>query len=244
MSAIPPAFHQNLRFYLSGPAPCPYLPAQVERKLFTRLDGDSDPGPAVVNAALCRAGFRRSHDVVYRPACPNCNACTPVRIPVRVFQPSRSQRRVMAHNTDLTWTRADAAPTPELFALFMAYQRSRHGDSDMARMTESDFAAMLQEGGADTHLHLLRDGAGMLKGCMITDNVGDGLSAVYSFYDPDDARRSLGTFLILALIAEAQRRDEPFVYLGYWIAASRKMAYKAKFQPMQYLSPRGWDWWL
>jgi arginyl-tRNA--protein-N-Asp/Glu arginylyltransferase len=247
MSIIPPGVSRNLQFYLSGALPCPYLPAQVERKLFTRLEGEDPAVDAAINGALCRAGFRRSHDVIYRPACSNCNACIPVRVPVRLFDASASQRRVAARNLGLVWERADPAPTSELFALFSNYQLGRHGDSDMARMTLRDFAAMLEEGRADTHLYLLRDATEQkadwtLVGCMIADHVGDGLSAVYSFFDPTQSRRSLGTHLILSLINEARAQDWPFVYLGYWVAASRKMAYKVKYRPLQFLGPNGWDW--
>jgi arginyl-tRNA--protein-N-Asp/Glu arginylyltransferase len=242
MSIIPPGVSHSLQFYLSGPLPCPYLPAQVERKLFTRLNDDDPALSADINATLCRAGFRRSHNVIYRPACTACNACVPVRIPVRVFLPSRSLRRVTAQNRDLFWQRTEATATAELFILFSSYQNSRHGDSDMARMNYHDFAAMLQEGHADTHLYLLRDGCGKLKGCMIADHVGDGLSAVYSFFDPGDLKRSLGTFLILSLVTEAQVQEWPCVYLGYWVAQSRKMSYKARFTPLQALGPHGWDW--
>ena len=112
----------------------------------------------------------------------------------------------------------------------------------MARMSAADFAAMLTEGRADTHLYLLRDSLNNLKGCIIADHVGDGLSAVYSFFAPQEAPRSLGTFLILSLVAEAQKRHWPFVYLGYWVAESRKMSYKTRFKPMQFLGPNGWDW--
>jgi arginine-tRNA-protein transferase len=242
MSIIPPGIALNLQFYLSGPLPCPYLPAQVERKLFTRLNPD-DPQPnADINGALCRAGFRRSHDILYRPACGACNACVPVRIPVAVFSPSRSLRRVAAYNRDLHVDCLPPRPSAELFSLFSAYQQARHGDSDMAHMTAKDFAAMLEEGCADTHLYCLRDGDNVLQGCMIADHVGDGISAVYSFFSPEMPRRSLGTALILSLIAAAQERHWPFVYLGYWIALSRKMSYKSRFQPLQILTPNGWNW--
>ena len=246
MSIIPPGMNHGLQFYLSGPMPCPYLPDQVERKLFTRLQsGETGGGRAFnadVNAALCRAGFRRSHAVVYRPACSACNACTPVRIPIHIFTPSRSQRRVLSRNKDLTWRRVDLKPTAEIFALFSSYQNTRHSDSDMAHMSEEEFAAMLQEGQADTHLYQLCDADGALKGCMIADHVGDGFSAVYSFFTPDEEQRSLGTQMILSLIAEAQAQNLPFIYLGYWVAQSRKMSYKTRFRPLQFLGPNGWDW--
>jgi len=242
MSIIPPGITHDLQFYLSGPLPCPYLPAQVERKLFTRLGTENVSANTQTNAALCRVGFRRSHDVVYRPACNACNACIPVRIPVNLFIPSRSLRRLAKQNRDLLWERADPSPSSELFKLFTAYQAARHSDSDMARMREDDFASMLQEGRVDTQLYLLRGEQSTLMGCIITDAVGDGFSAVYSFFAPHEARRSLGSYLVLSLIGEAQRQRLPFIYLGYWVAESRKMSYKARFGPLQFLGPNGWGW--
>jgi len=241
MSVIPPGLSRLLQFYLSGPLPCPYLPDRVERKLFTRLTGD--PGTDTeINATLTRAGFRRSHDIVYRPACPSCNACVPVRVPVRNFKPSRSLRRIASINRDLALEIVDTAVTDEQYALFMSYQAMRHPDSDMALMSRAEFANMLREGEADTCIYQLRKTDGTLAGGIITDHVNDGLSAVYSFFSPNEARRSLGAQLILTLISEAQRQNLSYVYLGYWIAASRKMSYKARFRPLQALGPQGWDW--
>ncbi len=241
MSIIPPGLSRLLQFYLSGPLPCPYLPGRVERKLFTRLTGNPETDTEI-NSTLTRAGFRRSHDIVYRPACHECNACIPVRIPVRAFLASRSLRRIAVHNRDLTLEIAGPEVTPEQYQLFMAYQTIRHPDSDMARMSWHDFTHMLSEGEADTHIYQLRDPKGVLVGGIIVDHVSDGYSAVYSFFSPHEPRRSLGAQLILTLIAEAEKNNLPYVYLGYWIAASRKMAYKARFQPMQALGPQGWDW--
>jgi arginine-tRNA-protein transferase len=242
MSVVPPGLALNLPFYLSGPLPCPYLPMQVERKLFTRLDADASESNAEINGALCRAGFRRSQDILYRPACSACNACIPVRIPVRTFLPSRSLRRVRALNRDLHIERLPYASTPELFDLFCAYQKARHSDSDMARMDAVAFSAMLQDGRAETELYGLRDQKGVLKGCMISDVVGDGFSAVYSFFTPYEPRRSLGSALVLVLIEAAEEKKISFVYLGYWIEAARKMTYKARFRPLQFLGPNGWAW--
>ena len=241
MSIIPPGLSRLLQFYLSGPLPCPYLPGRVERKLFTRLTGEKETD-AEINATLTRAGFRRSHDIVYRPACHECNACIPVRIPVRAFTPSRSLKRIASINRDLTLEIGGTDVTEEQYALFTAYQATRHPDSDMARMSWSDFTHMLKEGEADTHIYQLRAPSGELVGGIITDHVSDGYSAVYSFFAPHQSRRSLGAQLILTLIEEARIRNLPYVYLGYWIAASRKMAYKARFQPLQALGPQGWDW--
>ncbi len=241
MPLIPPDFSDTLQFYLSHENPCPYLSGQSERKLFTFLTPDNLTTNTKVNATLCRAGFRRSQTVIYRPACTACNACIPIRIPVQLFTPSHSLRRVASHNRDLQCQHAEPIPTPELFALFSAYQNARHSDEDMARMTADDFDAMLQEATVDTRLYQLRDKNGILKGCIITDFVEDGLSAVYSFFTPDEPRRSLGSALVLALIAEAKQCELPFIYLGFWVAESPKMAYKTRFQPLQFLTPQGWD---
>ncbi len=241
MSIIPPGLSRLLQFYLSGPLPCPYLPDQIERKLFTRLTGEASTD-IEINATLTRAGFRRSHDIVYRPACPNCNACVPVRVPVRYFKPSRSLKRIASINRDLMLEIAGTDVTDEQFALFSAYQAARHPDSDMARMSRSEFINMLQEGEVDTRVYLLRHRGEELVGGIITDHVSDGLSAVYSFFSPHEPRRSLGAQLILSLIEEAKRRNLPYVYLGYWISGSRKMSYKARFRPLQALGPQGWEW--
>ncbi len=241
MSIIPPGLSRLLQFYLSGPLPCPYLPDRVERKLFTRLTGDTS-SDIEINATLTRAGFRRSHDIVYRPACHDCNACVPVRIPVRAFTASRNLRRIAKMNADLKLEIVGTDVTLEQYQLFIEYQIHRHPDSDMARMSFLDFSHMLKEGEANTRLYQLRDTTGLLIGGMITDHVSDGYSAVYSFFSPHYPKRSLGVQLILTLIAEAEQNKLTYVYLGYWIAAARKMAYKARFQPLQALGPQGWDW--
>lgn len=237
MSVIQPPQRPLQQFFRSGPMPCPYLPGRVERKLFTRLIG---PYAAEVNSTLSRAGFRRSHDIVYRPVCPNCHACVPVRVPVAEFEPSRSQKRVLKLNQDVRLTERPAYATAEQYRLFAGYQASRHGDSDMARMAMGDFAAMVDEGRADTGLLEARDATGRLIGCMLIDRLSDGYSAVYSFYDARQERRSLGTFMILGLIDRARAEGLPHVYLGYWIEQSRKMAYKVRFQPLEALGRDGW----
>ncbi len=228
-------------FYLSRPGPCPYLADQTERKLFTPLPPSDEEERAALNAALCHAGFRRSQSIAYRPACLSCAACLPVRIPVTRFAPSRSLRRIRARNADLQLEKHPPRFTPELFALFLAYQKSRHAESDMTQMSETDFREMLEVGGAHTELYVLRDHTGVLQGCLIADDVGDGTSAVYSFFAVDAPRRSLGTALILSVIEDARTRGLAYVYLGYWIAASRKMAYKSRFQPLESLGSSGWN---
>ncbi len=224
-------------FYRSGPLPCPYIPGRTERKLFTRVTPDA---VAAANAILTRAGFRRSHDIIYRPVCGNCQACVPVRIPAAAFVPDRRMRRTMRANADLVMRIEPARATDEQFALFRAYQTGRHPDSDMARMTAADYVAMVEDGSTASLMLSLRDAAGRLFGVMLADLLEDGLSAVYSFFDPAEHRRSLGTQMILLLVEEARRRGLDYVYLGYWIAESRKMAYKRAFHPIEALTSTGW----
>ncbi len=241
MSIIPPGLTRLLQFYLSGPLPCPYLPGRIERKLFTRISGPVETDTEV-NSALTRAGFRRSHDIIYRPACSDCSACVPVRVPVVAFEPSRSLRRIASMNQDLTLEVTKPDITDELYKLFMDYQSARHPDSEMAQMSVADFTLMLQEGQADTYIYQMRESSGVLAGAIITDHISDGVSAVYSFFSSREPRRSLGALMILTLIKEMQEKRLPYVYLGYWISASRKMAYKSRFRPLQALGPHGWDW--
>jgi arginine-tRNA-protein transferase len=238
MSVIPPPNRPLQQFFRSGPMPCPYIVGRIERKLFTRLGGH---GAAEVNSVLSEAGFRRSHDIVYRPVCPGCSACIPVRIPVARFEPGRTMKRIARLNAGLVFTQGPASATVEQFRLFSAYQASRHGDSDMARMTLSEYSAMIDEGRADTHVYELREASGRLVGAILTDRLNDGLSAVYSFFDAAMDRHSLGTTLVLCLIERALGLGLAHVYLGYWIAESRKMAYKARFRPLEGLGPRGWQ---
>ncbi|MGB4102312.1 MAG: arginyltransferase [Alphaproteobacteria bacterium] len=241
MSMIPSGLSRLAQFYLSGPLPCPYLPGQVERKLFTRITGVTDRD-AALNSALTRAGFRRSHDIVYRPACPSCQACVPVRVPVAEFTPGRSQRRIMRRNADLYAQIVAAEPDDEQFELFLSYQRARHADSDMARMSYADYRAMIKEGQAVTHLLTLRRRVDdVLCAVMLTDRLSDGFSAIYSFFTPDNPQRSLGTQTIISLIGAAQAENLSYIYMGYWIKAARKMAYKVQFRPVQKLGPHGWE---
>jgi arginine-tRNA-protein transferase len=230
--AVPPQ-----HFYRTAALPCPYLRGRVERKLVTELAGRD--APAFYNA-LSRAGFRRSHNLAYRPACAGCSACLPVRIPVADFTLSRSLKRIRKLNRDLTARVAAPAVTVEQYRLFLRYQRLRHADSDMAAMTYGDYRAMVEDSPVTTAFVELRDAHGALRGACLVDVLDDGLSAVYSFYDPEDGSRSLGNLLVLALVDEAQQRHLPYVYLGYLIEESPKMAYKARFRPLEALEPGGW----
>lgn len=237
MSVIKPGVTSLHHFFRSGPMPCPYLAGRIERKLFTRLTG---PDSEALNSTLSQAGFRRSHDIIYRPVCPGCKACVPVRIPVARFAPSRTMRRTCKANADLVMTERPARATQEQYDLFLRYQRSRHGDSDMARMSLSDYAAMIEEGSVASSMFEFRAADGMLAAAMVSDCLADGFSAVYSFFDTDLSNRSLGTYMVLALVDRAAALGLPHVYLGYWIESSPKMSYKSRFRPLEALTRDGW----
>lgn len=229
---------QTARFYYSAPAPCPYMPGRVERRIFADLCG---PQAAFSYELLSEAGFRRSLSFAYRPACPGCNACVPVRIPVAEFVDTRAWRRIKNANTDLISTRVTARATAEQYALFARYQHLRHHDGEMARMSMADYQTMVEVGAMDSMILELRDAQRRLIAACLTDRMARGLSAVYSFFEPDFSARSLGSLLILRLIDEARVDGLDHVYLGYWIEGSRKMAYKARFKPLEALTREGWQ---
>jgi arginine-tRNA-protein transferase len=233
---------RQLRFYLTAPAPCPYLPDRLERKVFAHLPMGEG---AVVNDSLSQSGFRRSQNIAYRPACETCAACVSVRIPAADYALSRSDRRTLNRNADLQRSLVEAEATLEQFELLRRYLRARHAEGGMTDMAWPDFVAMIEDTPVRSHLMEYRrpsvDGApGELVGCVLVDLLGDGLSLVYSFYDPDLPRRSLGRFMILDHLAQARLTSIPHVYLGYWVRGSAKMDYKARFQPLEALGPTGW----
>jgi arginine-tRNA-protein transferase len=229
---------QPLRqFFTAGPVACPYVAGRAERKLIVELTGAA---AADFYDELSRAGFRRSQGFAYRPACPQCTSCVPVRIAVNDFAHSRSTRRVRNGNRGLHGRLVAARATPEHFQLFVAYQRSRHPDSDMAAMTYADYRSMVEDTPLRTVIAEFRDAVGTLIAASLIDRLDDGVSAVYSFYDPSLEKRSLGTWSILWLVEECGRQGLPYVYLGYWIGESPKMAYKARFPAIERLSASGW----
>ncbi len=226
-----------LTFYRSGPMPCPYLPGRIEQQLFTELSGN---GVQEVFEQLSLGGFRRSHHIAYRPACRGCSACVPVRIDVNGFVLTKAWQRVTRANADLAVESTGKRITDEQFLLFQRYVRSRHGDGDMARMTRRDYATMVVSSPVQTELVEFRDRDGTLMAGCLMDWLADGLSAVYSFYEPDAPKRSLGTQVVLWMVAEARRLGLPYVYLGFWIEDSPKMAYKGRFRPLEAFSADGW----
>lgn len=239
---------QTPQFFLTSPSPCPYLSGQFERKVFTHLIGERAPD---LLDLLTQGGFRRSQNIAYRPACERCRACVSVRIFVQEFQPTRSMRRVELRNRDLVSRIGDPDPSNEQYSLFRRYLDSRHALGGMSEMSVLDYAMMVEDSQVDTRLVQYRrrgpdsrfsersDGA--LVASALSDVMGDGLSMVYSFFDPEEADRSLGTLMILDHIERARKMGLPYLYLGYWVKDSRKMNYKIRFQPQEHLTPKGWE---
>lgn len=231
------------RFFVTSPNPCPYLPGKFERKVFTELAG---PNASELNDALGRIGFRRSQSVAYRPSCADCSACVSVRVVTDEFRPSSTQKRVLKRNGDLEVTACRPWSTDEQFQLLRRYLNARHPGGGMSNMDETDYADMVEQTPVNTHLIEYREPRrgltpGRLVGACLTDRQGDGLSMIYSFYDADDVQRpSLGSFIIMDHILRARAAGLPYVYLGYWVQGSQRMAYKARYRPVEKLSAEGW----
>ena len=236
------------QFYLTAPAPCPYLEGELERKVFTHLVG---PRATEMNDLLTQGGFRRSQNIAYRPACETCRSCVSVRILAQEFVPSRSFRRVAAANSDVVATVFPAQPSTEQFALFRTYLDHRHPSGGMSDMLALDYAIMVEDTHVQTRVieYRLRapgDGLkaqpkGELIAVALSDLMCDGLSMVYSFFNPAMPKRSLGTMMVLDHIDRAKALGLPHVYLGYWVEGSNKMGYKTRFQPQEHLMSQGWQ---
>ena len=228
-------------FYITAPAPCPYLAGKTERKVFSYLGGPAAP---TVNALLSQRGFRRSQNIIYMPACENCAACTPVRIVAREFEFSKSRRRVMNRNGDVRRKICGPKATSDQFGVLRGYLDDRHAEGGMAEMTVLDYCSMVEETAVDTVVIEYRrrdeNGEDRLIACALTDRLPDGLSMVYSFFEPDEAARSLGQYMILDHIELALKLGVPYVYLGYWVHGSPKMDYKRTYQPLEHLTQKGW----
>jgi len=236
------------QFFLTAPSPCPYLEGQFERKVFTHLVGDKAPE---MNDLLTQGGFRRSQNIAYRPACETCRACVSVRILAQEFKATRNMRRVIERNSDLVGAMHDAEPSTEQYSLFRSYLDARHRRGGMSDMTVLDYAMMVEDTHVSTKVIEYRrrgpdtfitgQGQGELMAVALTDQMSDGLSMVYSYYNPEMDERSLGTFMILDHIARARAMGLPHVYLGYWVNGSRKMNYKVRFTPQEHLGMKGWE---
>ncbi len=232
------------RFFVTSPAPCPYLPGRSERKVFTELRGDSADE---LNEALGRIGFRRSQTVAYRPSCLDCQACVSVRVVANEFKPSSSQKRTLKSNSDLVASECRPWATEEQYELLRRYLAARHPGGGMAEMDESDFADMVEHTPVSSYVIEYREpgvGAepGRLVGACLTDVQGDGLSMIYSFYDPEiQERAGLGNYIILDHIRRAAESGLPYVYLGYWVQGSDRMQYKVRYRPLERLTRSGWE---
>ncbi len=236
------------QFFLTAPAPCPYLPGREERKVFTHLVGNKAPQ---INDMLTQGGFRRSQNIAYRPACERCRACVSVRVLVDQFTATRSQRRIVRRNADLIGEELPPVPSREQFSVFRRYLDDRHPEGGMADMTALDYSMMVEDSHVETRVieYRLRGpdsrlngrGQGPLIAVSLTDVMGDGLSMVYSFYDVGEEARSLGSYMILDHVERAKRLGLPYVYLGYWVRGSQKMEYKTRFRPQEHLAMTGWE---
>jgi leucyl-tRNA---protein transferase len=230
------------QFFITAAGACPYLPGRMERKVFTHLVG---PDAKNLNSQLSQGGFRRSQNIAYRPACDGCSACVSVRVPVNSFDWRRSFRRNLSKNADITAQVVPAKATSEHFSLFRTYIDHRHGEGGMADMTVLDFAAMVDDTLVDSRIIEYRipteyNPGGELIAAVLVDLLNDGVSLIYSFYDPELESRSLGTFMILDMIKRTVRLGLKYTYLGFWIAQSGKMHYKSRFLPQERLGPDGW----
>lgn len=227
----------SLDLYISPEHPCHYLPEKQARTVFV---DPALPMDQAMYGVLATHGFRRSGPHVYRPHCDGCHACVPLRVAVQSFVPDRTQKRVLRRNLDVRCNVRPAEFDAEHFALYIRYLAARHAQGGMDGSSESDYRQFLLSPWGKTSLLELRH-QDRLVGVAVTDEIQGGFSAVYTFYDPDLGQRSLGTHAILMQIEEARRRGLAWLYMGYWIAASRKMAYKARFRPFETLGTDGWS---
>lgn len=231
------------RFFVTAPAPCPYIPGRTERKVFAELKGSDS---VEMNEALGRIGFRRSQNVVYRPSCDFCQACVSVRVLAPVFAPSATQKKLLKRHADLEVQACEPWSTEEQWQLLRRYLEARHPVGGMAAMDSHDYADMVEQSPVDTVVVEYREPSvggrpGRLVGCCLTDKQSDGLSMIYSFYEPDLAnRRGLGSYIILDHIVRAGLARMPFVYLGYWIDGCDRMAYKKSYKPAHALVAGVW----
>ena len=224
-------------FFTTAPLPCPYLPGRMERRVVTELIGRD---VVSLHDALSLTGFRRSHSVAYAPACSDCQACIPIRVDSLNFKPSRTQARIERMNADLSWQVCEPIATTEQYELFMAYQNGRHSKGEMSRMDFDDYQTLVEDTSIESLVYEFRDPDGVLKAVCLADRICNGLSAVYSFYDPQLTRNSLGTYMVVWLVRQAKELGLGYVYLGFWVAACSKMSYKSSFQPVEIFHKGHW----
>lgn len=232
------------RFFVTNPGPCPYLSGKTERKVFTELSGAHADE---LNEALGRIGFRRSQNVAYRPSCIDCKSCVSVRVLTDEFRPNATQRRIIKRNSDLTVSACRPWSTSEQYDLLRRYLSQRHPSGGMAGMDDMDYADMVEQSPVRSHVVEYRTPGrfgrlGELVGACLTDQQGDGLSMIYSFYDAEaEGRPGLGNYIIMDHIMRAKAAGLPYVYLGYWVEGAARMQYKIRYRPMERLGPDGWE---
>lgn len=241
LNKVFPGVSSEVKVYLTSLADCPYLEGKKERKACVRLLSSNAQRD---HDALNLYGFRRSENIVYRPACPTCNACKSSRINVNKFEYGRTHKRIMRLNQDIKCVIKSPTVTPEQFDLFKTYLRSRHNDSSMTSMKMSEFSKMVKNNRIRNNVFEYRiqkrDKKTELVACSVTDVMHDGLSMVYTFFHPDYQSRSLGTFMILNQISQTKAMGLPHIYLGYWIKDSPKMDYKRNFSAFEILDGLEW----
>ena len=229
----------NIQFYISHTSPCPYLPDLEERKLFTHLSGHKAKFAFLL---LSENGFRRSQNIIYKPSCESCSECKSVRVRVAEFTPSKSQKRVIGKNGDIASSMIMPVTTNEHFELFKKYLTARHQNGGMSDMNEDEFKDMVEDTAVNTRLveYRLKQNDKLIAVALV-DILETGISLVYSFFDPEQKTRSLGTFMILDNILKAKENILKYVYLGYWIKSSKNMNYKTAFLPVEeFCDSLGW----
>lgn len=230
--------NKNLpQFFITPPAPCPYLEGRIERKVFTHL---TEPYAIPLNNSLTHGGFRRSQNIAYKPNCEGCTACVSIRVKVNAFTPKSSFKRILKANDDVSGIHLAPQTNKEQFTLLKKYLDDRHENGGMNEMTTPDYMAMVEDTLVDTHLTEYVTKENKLIAVVLMDRLSDGLSMVYSFFDPEERKRSLGTLMILDQIDRTKAAGLNYLYLGYWIEDCRKMMYKNRFEPLEKLTDEGW----